>query len=202
MRQFDNCECKCNCSEKGLLHREILQEEYDDLDQDFKNCGVVYFIKEEEDSTTGKIVRNGVRFTGDGSGGADVDWSDIEEFITHNIGQQITELEENISSKMDLMKQNIINEIKQSIVDEVKQNIVNEIKETIINEVKQEITEGLNTTIQNQVNTCVETKIEGLDDKYVKSEEVRIIKFLTEEEYEQLETKEQDDMYAIPVEEE
>lgn len=198
MRQFDNCECKCNCSEKGLLHREILQEEYDDLDQDFKNCGVVYFIKEEEDSTTGKIVRNGVRFTGDGSGGADVDWSDIEEFITHNIGQQITELEEQISEKMEIMKQNIINE--------VKQDIVNEIKQTVVNEVKEDITQELETYIDNNLETKVdqylETKIQELDDKYVKSEEVRIIKFLTEEEYNQLETKEPDDMYAIPVEEE
>ena len=198
MRQFDNCECKCNCSEKGLLHREILQEEYDDLDQDFKNCGVVFFIKEEEDSTTGKIVRNGVRFTGDGSGGADVDWSDIEEFITHNIGQQITELEEQISEKMEIMKQNIINE--------VKQDIVNEIKQTVVNEVKEDITQELETYIDNNLETKVdqylETKIQELDDKYVKSEEVRIIKFLTEEEYNQLETKEPDDMYAIPVEEE
>ena len=198
MRQFDNCECKCNCSEKGLLHREILQEEYDDLDQDFKNCGVVYFIKEEENSTNGKIVRNGVKFSGDGGAGTDIDWKDIEDFITHNIGQQITELEEQISEKMEIMKQNIINE--------VKQDIVNEIKQTVVNEVKEDITQELETYIDNNLETKVdqylETKIQELDDKYVKSEEVRIIKFLTEEEYNQLETKEPDDMYAIPVEEE
>lgn len=90
--------CNCECRKDGLLHWQILREDYDKLHPDYKNCGIVFFIKDSLDSDNGIIIRNNVVYTSSGSSGDQTDWKD---YIDHTVGSAITELEEKINEKMN-----------------------------------------------------------------------------------------------------
>ena len=114
---------KSKCGQNGLLHWQITREEYERLDESYKNCGIVFFVKENKDSNTGVIIRNGIQFAGGSGGSGDVDWEWIQTFITNEIGKEIDNLKEELNESMDTMKQNIIDELKKYI-DEKLSNVV------------------------------------------------------------------------------
>lgn len=62
---FENCNCQGSCKQDGLLHWEILKSDYLTLNDDYKDCGIVYFVKEKPDSKTGIIIRNNVVYNGE-----------------------------------------------------------------------------------------------------------------------------------------
>lgn len=114
---------KSKCGQNGLLHWQITREEYERLDESYKNCGIVFFVKENKDSNTGVIIRNGIQFAGGNGSSGDVDWEQIQYLITHTIGQQIDELKEELHNSMETMKNNIIEELK-GYIDEQLKNVV------------------------------------------------------------------------------
>lgn len=193
LNKIKNCQCNGN----GLLHWQITQKDYDELPDEYKNCGIVFFIKNDNINNSGTIVRNGVTYSGSGGSGGgagDVDWQKIEEFIntsieekttqlsqdlqqfiTHNVGLEIDKIEESLSSSMDTVKQNIIEELQSTITSSIEN-------------MKSEITEELESYIDEQLANVV------------CSDDIDWIDSLTEAEYEALTDKKAKTMYIIPAE--
>lgn len=89
LNKFDNCSCKDGaCTQNGLLHWQILQEDYDKLPDEYKNCGIVFFVKQTKDSPTGVIIRNNVVYSGGGeSEFKEVDGKEYQVIINDGEGQ-------------------------------------------------------------------------------------------------------------------
>ena len=51
-----------NNSINDPLHWEILKKDYENLNPSYKDCGIIYFIKDDENSSTGKIIRNNITY--------------------------------------------------------------------------------------------------------------------------------------------
>ena len=68
INEFSNCDCSPvssgNCKQNGLLHWQILQEDYSKLPESYKNQGIVFFVKQKKEDKTGVIIRNNVVYSG------------------------------------------------------------------------------------------------------------------------------------------
>ena len=56
-------ECKCKCHQSGIMHMDISIEEYQALEEDYRNSGIIFFVRDNENRLY-YIYRNGKQYGG------------------------------------------------------------------------------------------------------------------------------------------